>query len=233
MPTGVGSKSSATDLVSDADREAEARIVGRIRAARPDDAIVAEEGSAQKGGSGIRWLVDPLDGTVNFLYGIPQWSVSIAALDGEGPLAAVVYDPSRDELFAATRGGGARLNGAPIRTTGLSELSNALVTTGFSYVAEERARQALHAATLAAHVADLRRLGSAALDLAWVSCGRVDAYTESVANPWDWAAGRLLVTEAGGRVSEIAGVRAGMPGICASAPAIHDALLELLRVQTR
>lgn len=204
-------------------------IISLIRDARPNDAFMAEEGGLSAGTSGVRWLVDPLDGTVNYLYGIPHWSVSICAMERGRALAAVVYDPVRSELFAAEPGQGARLNEAPLRASDESQLGRVLLTTGFSYVADERGAQARQQATLIPRIRDLRRLGSAALDLAWVAAGRVDAYLETFANPWDWAAGTLLVREAGGRVSDIPGVRAGTPGILASGPAVHDALLALVR----
>src|SRR5207244_11135627 len=136
---GIRSKSSATDLVSEADERAEAAIVAAIRSKRPDDAIVAEEGSGAQGTSGVSWYVDPLDGTINYLYGIPHWSVTICCADTAGPLAGVVFDPVREELFAATRGaGGARLNDQPLAVSDKSDLASALVATGFGYVAEQR-----------------------------------------------------------------------------------------------
>jgi myo-inositol-1(or 4)-monophosphatase len=172
--TGLATKTSRTDLVSDVDRDAEALLVARIATARPDDAIVAEEGGGAPGASGIRWLVDPLDGTINYLWGIPQWSVSVAALDGEGPLVGVVHDPPRDETFAARRGGGARLDGAPLVLGPGAPLEEALVGTGFNYRSEERARQAARLPRILPAVRDVRRFGSAALDLAWVAAGRLD-----------------------------------------------------------
>lgn len=230
-PSGVRTKSSATDPASDADRAAEVAIISRIRAARPDDAIVAEEGGLSAGKSGVRWLIDPLDGTVNYLYGIPQWSVSICALEGSEALAGVVYDPVRNELFTAARGAGARCGDARLAASTETELGCVLLVTGFSYDADERGTQARQQASLIPHVRDLRRFGSAALDLAWTAAGRVDAYMETFANPWDWAAGTLLVREAGGRVSDVPGVRAGTPGILASGAGVHDALLALVRAK--
>ncbi|MFN2520979.1 MAG: inositol monophosphatase family protein [Candidatus Limnocylindria bacterium] len=230
---GIGAKSSATDPVSDADREAERTIVDVIHAARPDDAIVGEEGAAVEGASGLRWLVDPLDGTVNFLYRYPQWAVSVACLDAEGALAGVVYDPLRDEAFVGARGEGAHLAGRRLGCTALEDPAAALVSTGFSYVAAERALQARRVASMIGHVRDIRRAGSAALDLAWVAAGRTDAYVELVVNPWDWAAGALLVREAGGRVTEVPGVRSGLAGIVASGPGLHDALVELVERANR
>ena len=238
---GASTKSSATDPVSDADRAAEAAIVRGLRAARPADRIIAEEGSGGgDGSSGIRWFVDPLDGTANYLYGIPHWSVVIACADADGALAGVVFDPLKGELFLGCRGGGAWLRGpgsGPDRrlaVNAVSDLALALASTGFSYQADERARQAAILATVLPRVRDVRRHGSAALDLAWVAAGRHDLYFESVSHPWDWVAGALLVTEAGGRVSELAAASGGEPRIVASGAALHESLLALLRaaVQT-
>lgn len=203
--SGVAAKSSRTDLVSDSDRDAEALALGIIAAARPDDAIVAEEGGGGGGASGVTWLVDPLDGTINYLWGVPQWCVSVAAQDGAGGLVGVVHDPCRGETFTAVRGEGARLDGAPVAVRRGAPLGEALVATGFSYRAEERARQAARLARVLPAVRDVRRLGAAALDLAWVAAGRLDGYYETGLNPWDRAAGELLVREAGGVVEELPG----------------------------
>lgn len=225
--TGVTEKSSRTDPASDADRAAEVAIIRCIHEARPHDAILAEEGGASHGDSGVRWLIDPLDGTVNFLYGLPHWSVSIAALEGAQAIAAVVYDPLRGELFRAGHGAGAWLGDARLRVSDEHDLGRVLLITGFSYVAEERRVQARQQAELIGRIRDLRRSGSAALDLAYVAAGRVDAYIETFANPWDWAAGTLLVREAGGQVSAVPGVRRGVDGILASGSGVHDALVAL------
>ncbi len=225
--TGVMEKSSATDPASDADRAAEVAIIRCIHEARPHDAILAEEGGASHGDSGVRWLIDPLDGTVNYLYGVPQWSVSIAALEGNEAVAGAALDPVRDELFVASRGGGAWCGVERLSVSSETDLARVLLMTGFSYVAEERVVQARQQAQLVARVRDLRRFGSAALDLAWTAAGRADAYLETVANPWDWAAGVLLVREAGGQVSEVPGVRSGVPGLLASGPGVHEALFAL------
>ena len=221
--SGLASKSSRTDLVSDSDRDAEAMVVGMISTARPDDAILAEEGGGGSGGSGITWLVDPLDGTINYLWGIPQWSVSIAARDDGGVLVGVVHDPCRGETFRAARGAGARLGDVPIAVRTGAPLAEALIATGFSYRAEERARQAERLARVLPAVRDVRRLGSAALDLAWVAAGRIDGYFESGLNPWDRAAGELLVREAGGAVEEHVSA-----GLVAAEPALMGPLRALL-----
>ena len=226
---GLRAKSSATDMVSEADERAERAVVSHIRERRPDDALVAEEGSEVTGRSGVQWYIDPLDGTTNYLYGVPHWAVTICCADGHGALAGVVYDPLRDELFSATRGGGARLGDRPLRVTDKTDLATALVATGFAYVAESRKLQARILAGVLGEVRDVRRLGSASLDLAYVASGRFDAYFESVDQPWDWMAGALLVREAGGRVSELRPSQPALPNIVASGPAIHDPLTQLLR----
>lgn len=188
-PTGQGVKSSPTDLVTDADRAAERLIVDHIRAARPDDSVVAEEGSLHEGTTGVRWVVDPLDGTVNFVYGIPQWCVSIGV---EGTVRlGVVHDPNRGETFT---------DDGDLRPSRLTDLSQAMVGTGFSYQAEVRARQAEVLRRVLPRVRDVRRFGSMALDLAWVACGRLDAFYEDGSHPWDVSAGRALVEAAGGGV---------------------------------
>jgi myo-inositol-1(or 4)-monophosphatase len=221
-PEGLGSKSSETDLVSDADREAERAIVELLTAERPDDGLLAEEGSHSEAENGRRWVVDPLDGTVNFLYGFPAWGVSVALEDPDGVAAGVVLDPLRDECFAAARGRGARLNGEPIRVRDRRELGRALVATGFSYEPVRRAEQAGVVRRLLPRVRDLRRAGAAALDLSWLAAGRVDAYYERGLNPWDWAAGRVLIEEAGGAVAQLPGRPPGL--VAAATPELLEAL---------
>jgi myo-inositol-1(or 4)-monophosphatase len=225
---GVRSKSSATDLVSEADERAERAIVTAIRKRRPDDAVVAEEGSSASGSSGVSWYVDPLDGTINYLYGIPHWCVSICCADGAGGLAAAVFDPLRDELFSATRGGGAWLGDRRLAMTAKGELARALVATGFGYDAAQRVTQGRILAKVMGDVRDIRRFGSAALDLCWTAAARYDAYFESVDNPWDWMGGAMVVREAGGRVTELAPANPAFPHIIASGAGIHDDLLALL-----
>lgn len=240
--SGRSSKSTVTDEVSDADRASEQLIVSAIRRAHPDDAVVSEEGGGAGGSSGRRWLVDPLDGTINYLYRVPHWCVTIACADRDGPLAGVVYDPTRGELFSARRGGGAWLRSGMMGGDGtlprrlavssVTDLGVALLADGFSYDPEERREQGRREALVLPHVRDVRRMGSAALDLAYVACARVDAYEEAGGHEWDWAAGRLLVTEAGGMVSETKGIRRGSNTLVASGPGIHRALIALLeRVQ--
>ena len=222
---GVDSKSSSTDLVSDADREAEQAIVALLRAERPDDGILAEEGASATAASGRRWVIDPLDGTTNFLYGLPVWAVSIALEDDGGALVGVVFDPTRDEMFAAARGSGTTVNGKAVRVRSGTPLERALFATGFGYDAGERARQAGVVADLLPRVRDIRRGGAAALDLAWLAAGRLDGYWERGVKRWDWAAGRLLVTEAGGRVRDICG---DPHGLVAATPHLVDDLERLV-----
>ncbi len=221
---GIDTKTSNTDMVSDVDRGSESAISDILQRLRPSDGVLGEEGTSRPGSSGIRWVVDPLDGTTNFLFGIPQYSVSIAAERDGSTLVGVVIDPSRDETWAAVEGRGARRNGQPCRAAiGRSTLSTALVGTGFGYRSERRAWQGRVAAHVLPRVRDLRRFGSAALDLCWAAGGRYDAYYEWGLNPWDLAAGALIATEAGARV-EI------MPGrlIVAAVPDIFAPLCDLL-----
>lgn len=193
----VRAKSTPTDLVSDADLAAEAAIRAVLRERRPDDAILAEEGGASDGGR-LRWLVDPLDGTVNFLFGIPAFGVSIACEDSSGTLAGVVLDPVREEYFEATRSGLATLDGEELhRDDTPAPLELAMVATGFGYDAGMRARQADALVRVLPRVRDIRRVGAAALDLAWTACGRFDAYYERGLKPWDLAAGSLIARRAG------------------------------------
>jgi myo-inositol-1(or 4)-monophosphatase len=224
----VSTKSTPTDVVSEADHAAERLIRERIAAARPDDGILGEEGGDRAGTSGVRWVVDPLDGTVNFLFGLPQWAVSIACEDSGGALAGVVYDPLRDELFSAERDGPATRDGAPIAGSTRADLATALVGTGFGYDAEVRRAQAAVAARLLPDVRDIRRFGSAAIDLAWTACGRLDAYFEHGLNAWDLAAGRLLCERAGLEVHDLAPVGPSGPGVLVAPPALSAPLLERL-----
>jgi myo-inositol-1(or 4)-monophosphatase len=222
---GLGHKTSDTDLVSDADRAAEAVIRELLEAERPDDGLLAEEGSRHAAESGRRWVVDPLDGTVNFLYGMPHWAVSVALEDGKGSAAGVVFDPVRDECFRAARGGGCELNGHTVRVRERRELELSMIATGFSYQEERRAAQAQVAERLLPRVRDIRRAGAAALDLAWLAAGRLDGYYERGLSPWDWSAGRLLVSEAGGAVEELPGEP---PGLVAAHPGLLEPLAALV-----
>jgi myo-inositol-1(or 4)-monophosphatase len=222
------SKSTPTDLVSEADLASEHLIRGRLARLRPADGILGEEGGATEGTSGLTWVVDPLDGTVNFLFSIPQWCVSVAVTDAQGSLAGAVYDPCRDELFTATRDGAPLLNGAPIVASTRAELSSAMVATGFAYDSAVRAGQAEVFARLLPRVRDIRRFGSAALDLAWTACGRYDAYFERTVKPWDIAAGTLVCERAGLTVQELP-ERERLPlGVLAAVPALAGELFELV-----
>jgi myo-inositol-1(or 4)-monophosphatase len=222
---GIGRKSSETDLVSDADRAAEELIAGLLERERPDDALLAEEGARGEGPSGRRWVIDPLDGTVNFLYGQAHWCVSIALEDAAGGLVGVVHDPAKGETFTAIRGAGARLGSSPISVRRHERLETALIATGFGYDAARRSVQAQALLRVLPGVRDIRRAGSAALDLAWLAAGRLDGYFERGVQHWDWAAGRLLVTEAGGLVADLDGEPAGL---AAAAPELLPALRELV-----
>ena len=194
-------KSTVTDLVTEVDCWAEERIVAQILDARPDDAVLAEEGAGVAGTSGVRWLVDPIDGTTNFVYGHPGFSVSIGVEVDNRPVAGVVVDPLLGDEFCAAHGQGATRNGRPVRVSSVSDPAAALVATGFAYDSERRRLQAEALVTILPRVRDVRRVGGAALDLASVSCGRVDAYFEWGLSPWDCSAGSVLVTEAGGVIT--------------------------------
>lgn len=226
---GVESKSTPTDLVSDADKASETLILDLIGSKRPDDGILSEEGGGGSSTTGLTWVVDPLDGTVNFLFGIPVWSVSIAIEDSAGGLVGVVHQPTTEETFTATRDGGSYLNGRSIRVSERTDLASALVGTGFAYDARARALQAEIATRVLPKARDIRRAGSAALDLAALSCGRLDAFYEAPMERWDKAAGILLITEAGGVVSELVAPFELSPGVVAGNRALHDQLRGLVR----
>jgi len=225
----AGSKSSATDVVTEFDRASEEMIVSGILDARPDDGIVGEEGTSTAGTSGIDWLVDPIDGTTNFLYGLPGYAVSIAARSPEGTEVGVVYVPATDELFSATRGAGATLQGRPIRCSTTTDLSLTLVATGFSYLAERRERQAARIAALLPKVRDIRRMGAAAPDLCSVAAGRVDAYFEEFLGPWDMAAGVLIAAEAGCLLGGLDGGEVRPQSVLAASPGVFQQVLEAVR----
>lgn len=220
----IATKSSITDLVSEADLEAEQAIRDVLAARVPQDAIMGEEGQDTPGTSGRRWIVDPLDGTVNYLYGIPAWCVSVAC---EG-IAGVIVDPVRGERFTAVAGEGARLDGERLSPQPEAELATALIATGFGYTAERRRLQAAVAARVLPEVRDLRRAGAAALDLAWCAAGRLDGYWERGVQPWDIAAGELICREAGLAVERLA-VSGDLPaGIVVCGPALLPDLRALV-----
>ena len=213
-------------MVSDADRDAERAIASLLHAERPEDGLLGEEGTGAGGSSGRRWVVDPLDGTTNYLYRYPAWCVSVALEDGEGGVVGVVHAPVTDETFRAERGAGAELNHRRIRVNDHDDSATALVATGFGYDADVRAGQAEVLRRVLPAVRDVRRGGAAALDLCYVACGRLDGYYERGLNPWDWAAGALIVGEAGGEIRPLEG---GRPGIAAACPALVGKLVELTR----
>jgi myo-inositol-1(or 4)-monophosphatase len=224
-------KSSATDMVSEMDRASERLIVEGLLAERPDDGIIGEEGGATRGTSGIRWVIDPLDGTTNYLYGHPGWAVSIAAEDGEGVVAGVVADAVHGEVFTAIRGGGAWRGGRPIECSTAQNLSTALVGTGFGYDPARRAAQGAVVAGVLPHVRDIRRMGACAVDLCSVACGRLDAFFERGVSWWDVAAGGLIASEAGATVHMVGGAGDEPPHphfVTASAPGLAGALGDLL-----
>jgi myo-inositol-1(or 4)-monophosphatase len=222
--SGIHTKSSPTDPVSDADVAAEAAIRRVLADRRPGDAILGEEGGETDGSGELRWVIDPLDGTVNFLFGVPQFGVSVACEDRRGALVGIVLDPIRGECFSATRSGAAQLNGEPITGRQPEQLSTALVATGFGYDADVRARQATVIARVLPRVRDIRRAGAAALDLAWCACGRYDAYYERGVKPWDYAAGALIAARAGLHVRELEEGRDGAQGLLVAPGAVVDEL---------
>jgi len=216
------------DPVTAADREAEATIAALIAEHRPGDGLLAEEGTAAPSTSGRRWVVDPLDGTVNFLHGIPQVAVSIALEDRDGVVLGVIRDVFRGEEFVAVRGDGASRDGTPISVSECVELRRALVSTGFPYDRQARAAEYTRPVTAVLEVAQgIRRNGAAALDLAWVACGRLDGHWEFNLSPWDVAAGFLLVREAGGTVLGFGGPP-DHRGFTAATPEIAAALHEVV-----
>ena len=234
------------DFVTAADRRAEEAVLRLLRARFPDHSIVAEESGESKGSggggragtaaAGYRWFVDPLDGTTNYIHGVPLFGVSIGLADAEGMRAAAVFDPLRDEMFTAARGQGAHLNGAPLRVSRPAKLDRALLVTGIPFRSLDRVDAYLASFRAFVHEAGgLRRDGSAALDLAYVACGRYDGFWEMGLSSWDVAAGSLLVTEAGGVVTDFTG-RAGYVesgDIIAASPEIHSDMLRVVRAAYR
>jgi myo-inositol-1(or 4)-monophosphatase len=222
-------KSTPTDPVTEFDRAAERVIVDELRRRRPDDSIVGEEGAGHQGSSGLAWHLDPIDGTVNFVYGLAAWATSIGVLDADGGVAGAVYVPATGEMFSAARGRGATLDGSPIRCTAPVDLATSLIGTGFSYSPATRAAQGERLASLLPRVRDVRRSGSAAIDLCSVACGRLDAYFEEHLNSWDLAAGLVICTEAGAASSDFSGGAARPAEVVVAAPTVHDELLATLR----
>ena len=214
----VSYKTSATDPVSEADKASEQLITQLLSRARPDDGMLGEEGADRRGSTGLRWVVDPLDGTVNFLYGLPAWCVSIACEDEHGAVVGVVHQPSTGTTYSAVRGEGAMSGDRSLRVNDPVALDRALIATGFAYDVAERQRQATIVADVLPQVRDIRRVGSAALDLCMVADGVVDGYYEDTTSRWDWAAGALIAAEAG------ATVRSLRNGLVVAGPALIDPL---------
>lgn len=225
----IETKSSPTDLVSQIDRESERLIVERLREARPDDALLGEEGALGEGTSGVRWVIDPLDGTTNYVYGYPAYAVSIAVeVEGQAQIG-VVYDSSAGRMYRAISGFGAVCDERPIRVRKQPNLAMALVATGFSYEAAQRRRQGAVVAQVLGRVRDIRRGGTAALDLCHVAAGHVDAYWELDLSPWDYAAGSVIARAAGAEVAFPRAAHGHGPAVIASHRTLMPALLELLR----
>ncbi|WP_420450468.1 inositol monophosphatase family protein [Ilumatobacter sp.] len=224
-------KSSDVDPVTEFDRETEELVVRRIRELRPHDSIVGEEGADHRGTSGDEWHVDPIDGTVNFVYDLPGWCTSIAVLRDGVVVAGAIYAPAVDEVTSAGIGLGTTVDGVAVRVSAASELATSLAATGFAYELDRRRRQGERLGGVMGQVRDVRREGSAALDLAHVAAGRVDTYFEEGLNSWDAAAGVLAVTEAGGVVTTFAGTSLDVRrphGLVAAGPTLHPAVLEML-----
>jgi myo-inositol-1(or 4)-monophosphatase len=224
----VRTKSSATDMVTEVDHLSERLIVDGIRARRPEDGILAEESGEIQGSSGLRWVVDPLDGTTNYLYGHPGFAVSIALERDGAPVVGVVNDPVHGEVFTAISGRGANRNGEPIATSQATSLDAALVATGFGYEPRRRRAQAAVLERVLPRIRDIRRMGAAAVDLCSVACGRADAFFERGLAPWDLNAGLLIAAEAGARVGAIGGGPAVPGSVLAAAPALFEPLRALL-----
>ncbi|GAA1659709.1 inositol monophosphatase family protein [Kribbella alba] len=226
--TVADTKSTATDIVTAVDRKSEDLIRARVLEARPDDSFLGEEGDDVNGSSGVRWVVDPIDGTVNYLYDIPTYAVSIAVEYDGRTVAGVVVDAPKGEVFTATLGGGAFLDGRPIQVSDCADLSKALIGTGFGYDATRRAVQAEVVQQLISKVRDIRRIGVGAVDLCYVACGRLDAVYERGLNPWDYGAGALIAAEAGATVGGLDGAPVSPEMSIAATPAVfkplHDAL---------
>lgn len=226
-------KSSPIDIVTQMDVAAEAHLRARLAALRPDDAILGEEGAPTPGTSGITWVLDPIDGTVNYLYGLPYFAVSVAAVAGEPtpltwePLAGAVHDGT-GVSWSAFADGGAFRDGEPLKRTTSPRFDGALLGTGFQYVAERRVRQGQIVAQLLGQVRDIRRLGAAAVDLCLVAAGQLDAFYEHGLNAWDFAAGALIASEAGVRVAGIDGGPATEQLTIAAMPALWDDLRDAI-----
>jgi myo-inositol-1(or 4)-monophosphatase len=224
-----GTKSTGTDMVTEMDLWAERVITDALVHARPADAIVGEEGTRREGTSGVEWYVDPIDGTTNYLYGHPGYSVSLGASVHGDLVIGVVGDPTLGDLFRARRGGGAFRNELPLAVSTRASLADALVGTGFGYRPDRRRAQAQVLERVLPEIRDIRRMGGAAIDLCSVACGRLDAYYEFGIAPWDVAAGSVIAAESGALVTDLDGQPTLGPMIVAAAPALHGDLCRLLR----
>jgi myo-inositol-1(or 4)-monophosphatase len=225
-------KGQPTNLVTEMDARAEAVVLEALRATFPDDAVLSEEAGAIDGRSGRRWIVDPLDGTTNYAHGVPLFGVSIALEVGRRVGLGVVYDPTRDEMYVAERGGGATVNDTPLAVSSAAVLDESLLVTGFPYdIRETRDNNLTEYAAFSVRARAVRRFGSAVIDLAWLASGRFDGFWELRLGPWDVAAAGLLVEEAGGRVTNLTGgpLDLDAPQLVASNGRIHDAILAVLR----
>ncbi len=225
----LDTKSSATDLVTAADRAAEAAIVEGILAARPNDAIEGEEGTSRPGTSNVTWHIDPIDGTTNYVYALPAFSVSVAAAVDDEVVAGIVVDPTHEIVYRAVQGDGATANGSPLRCSSLDTMATALVATGFSYRSDRRREQAQVMVELLPAIRDIRRHGSAALELCAVATGQVDAYYESGLNRWDLAAGSLIASEAGALVANLDDGPPDGSAALAAGPGVFGPLRDALR----
>lgn len=222
----IESKSTAIDIATQMDKKAEKFIMESLLAARPDDGIIGEEGSSVESKSGITWVIDPLDGTVNYFYGLPGWNVSIAAKDKDGSIVGVVTAPTINSTWWATRGGGAFYNGHQIHCNDPIAVDRALIATGFQYDVAHRTTQMTDLAKLVPLVRDLRRNGAAAVDLCHVAMGALDGYYEAGLKEWDWAAGGLVATEAGARFAQYG--QEPVRTTLAAGPTLHGHLTSLL-----
>jgi len=224
----VETKSTSTDMVTEWDRATEREIVATLQRLRPNDAIVGEEDGSHDGTSGLTWYIDPIDGTTNFLYDLPMWTVSIGVHDASGPVCGVVHAPALRETFTAIRGRGAHLNGHPISCGSVTDLTQALVATGFNYSAANRVIQAQRFPKFIDKIRDVRRLGSASLDLCFVACGRYDGYFEEHLFPWDFAAGSLIATEAGAQFMNFGADSEPSSAVLAANPILFDQIRHLV-----
>lgn len=226
-PMGIRFKSESTNPVTAADKAAEKIIKNILKKIRPDDGLIGEEGSDVKSKTGLRWVFDPLDGTVNYMYKIPHWAISISCEDFDGvqwnPRIGVIYDVTRNEIFSAIRNYGSTLNGSHISVNETLDFSKALVSTEYSYNREKRLYQAEIMSKLLTEVRDIRSCGSSALDLCWVACGRLDGFYEDELSLWDWSAGSLIVQEAGGLITPLG------TGVVASPRSIHERLYQFVK----